>query len=94
MQTVKNITSIKYFLNRFETVDGEHSFDVKYHKKAPKTHFRSLPTFVAEFKNCSVNTLPCLITDDRNLITDNVWPLLHKYKHKPQKIHGLWNEWT
>jgi len=94
MQTVKNITSIKYFLDRFETVDNEYSFDVKYHEKAPKTHFHSLPTFVAEFRNCSVNTLPCLITEDRHLITENVWPLLHKYKHKPQKIHGLWNEWT
>ena len=94
MQTVKNITSIKYFLNLFETVDHEYSFDVKYHKKAPKSHFHSLPTFVAEFRNCSVNTLPCLITKNRHLITDNVWPLLHKYKHKPQKIHRLWNEWT
>jgi len=94
MQTVKNITSIKYFLDRFEKVDHEYSFDMKYHKKAPKTHFHSLPTFVAEFRNCSVNTLPCLITKDRHLITDNVWPLLHKYKHKPQKTHGLWNEWT
>ena len=94
MQTVKNITSIKYFLDRFETVDNEYSFDMEYHKKAPKTHFRSLPTFVAEFRNCSANTLPCLITEDKHLITDNIWPLLHKYKHKPQKTHGLWNEWT
>ena len=93
-QLVKNITSIKYFLDRFETVDNEYSFDMEYHKKAPKTHFRSLPTFVAEFRNCSTNTLPCLITEDRHLITDNIWPLLHKYKHKPQKTHGLWNEWT
>ena len=94
MQTVKNITSIKYFLDRFEQVDQEYSFTVPYHNKAPKTYFRSLPTFVAEFKNCSINTLPCLITEDRHLITDNVWQLLHKYKHKPQKTHGLWNEWT
>jgi len=94
MQTVKNITSIKYFLDSFETIDREYSFDVKYHKKAPKTHFHSLPTFVAEFRNCSVNTLPCLITENRHLITDNVWPLLHKYKHKPKKIHGLWDNWT
>ena len=94
MQTVKNITNIKYFLDRFETVDHEYGFDVKYHEKAPKTHFHSLPTFVAEFKNCSVNTLPCLITEDRHLITNNIWPLLHKYKHKPKKTHGLWDNWT
>ena len=94
MQTVKNITSLKYFLDRFETVDPEYSFDVNYHLKAPETHFHSLPTFVAEFNNCSVNTLPCLITKNRHLITDNVWPLLHKYKHKPKKTHGLWSHWT
>ena len=45
MQTVKNITNIKYFLDRFETVDHEYGFDVKYHEKAPKTHFHSLQTF-------------------------------------------------
>jgi len=94
MQTVKNITNIKYFLDRFQQVDHEYSFTVPYHDKAPNTVFRSLPTFVADFKNCSVNTLPCLITEDRHLITDNVWQLLHKYKHKPKKIHGLWNAWT
>ena len=94
MQTVKNITSLKYFLDRFETVDQEYAFDVKYHPQAPKTHFHSLPTFVAEFNNCSVNTLPCLITEERHLVTETVWPLLHKYKHKPKKTHGLWDYWT
>ena len=94
MQTVKNITNIKYFLDHFETVDSEYTFDVDYHPKAPKTHFHSLPTFVAEFNNCSANTLPCLITENRYLITEHVWPLLHKYKHKPKKTHGLWDYWT
>ena len=94
MQTVKNITSIKYFLDRFDTVDPEYSFDIKYHPRAPKTHFNSLPTFIAEFNNCSVHTLPLLVTEDDHLITDHVWPLLHKYKHKPQKIHRLWDTWT
>ena len=89
MQTVKNITSIKYFLDRFETVDHEYAYDVKYHKRAPKTHFHSLPTFVAEFNNCSVHTLPLLVTEEGHLITEHVWPLVHKYKHKPQKIHNL-----
>ena len=41
MQTVKNITSLKYFLDRFETVDPEYSFDVNYHPKAPETHFHT-----------------------------------------------------
>jgi len=94
MQTVKNITSIKYFLDRFETIDHEYAYDVKYHKQAPKTHFHSLPTFVAEFNNCSVHTLPLLVTEEGHLITEHVWPLVHKYKHKPQKIHNLWDQWT
>ena len=94
MQTVKNITNIKYFLDRFETIDLEYSFDVNYHEKALKTHFHSLPTFVAEFKNCSVNSLPMLITEDKHMITEHVWPMLDKYKHKPQKTHGLWKFWT
>ena len=89
MQTVKNITSLKYFLERFETIDDEYSFNLTYHDKAPNTFFRSLPTFIAEFNNCSVHTLPFLITEDQHLIHDHVWTLLHKYKNKPQKTHGL-----
>jgi len=94
MQTVKNITSIKYFLERFETIDKEYSFTVPYHDKAPNTFFHSLPTFIAEFNNCSVHTLPFLVTEDQCLIHDHVWNLLHKYKNKPQKIHGLWKYWS
>jgi hypothetical protein len=75
-------------------VDQEYTFDVKYHDKAPNTFFRSLPTFIAEFNNCSVHTLPLLVTEDRHLITHHVWPLLHKHKHKAKKIHKLWNDWS
>ena len=41
----------------------------------------------------SVHSLPLLVTKDRHLITEHVWPLLHKYKNKPQKTHGLWDSW-
>jgi len=94
MQTVKNITSIKYFLDHFETVDHEYSFNVKYHDEAPNTFFHSMPTFVAEFKNCLVHTLPLLVTENGHLIHEHVWPLLHKHKHKSKKIHKLWKHWS
>ena len=90
MQTVKNITSIKYFLNRSNTIglDPEYSYNVNYHPDAPNNRWRSLPTFVTEFYNCSVHSLPLLITEDQHLVTEHVWPLLHKYKNKPQNIHS------
>ena len=85
MQTVKNITSIKYFLDLFETVDDEYSFDVKYHEKAPKTHFRSLPTFIAEFnkvyisyENLKENVLNDVSLHDSIIIR----PTIVKHKHK------------
>ena len=95
MQTVKNITSIKYFLNLSDTIglDPEYVYDVNYHPNVPNTRWHSLPTFVTEFYNCSVHSLPLLVTEDRHLITEHVWLLLHKYKNKPQKTHGLWDSW-
>ena len=62
MQTVKNITSIKYFLDRFDTIDQGFSYNVNYHSTAPKTYFNSLPTFIADFYDCFVNSMPFLIT--------------------------------
>ena len=93
MQTVKNITSIKYFLDRFDPIDQGFSYNVNYHSIASKTHFNSLPTFVADFYNCSTHSLPLLVTEDDHLITEHVWPLIHKYKNKPQKIHNLFTKW-
>ena len=65
---------------------------MQYHPKAD-SEFTSLPTFVAEFKNCSVNSLPVLVTEDRHLVTEHLWPMLDKYKHKPKKHHDLWDSW-
>ena len=48
-QFVKNITSIKYFLERSELVDQEYNINYAYHPKAPEKSWHSLPTFVAEF---------------------------------------------
>jgi hypothetical protein len=92
MPTVKNINSIKYFLNRFPTIDHGYQYSVDYHKSAQKT-FNSLPTFVAEFFDCKVHTCPLLITNEDHMITEHVWNLTHARKHKPNKTHGLWGSW-
>ena len=88
----KNINSLKYFLNRWETVDPEYNYTVPYHDSIDP-HFTSLPTFVAEFHNCKVNTCPLLLTRENKLITEHVWKLTHKSRHKPHKSHKLWKEW-
>lgn len=91
-QLVKNITSIKYFLKNHEIVDTAYDINMPYHPKAP-SKFESLPTFVAEFNNCSINSLPVLITEDRHMITEHLWPMLDRYKKKGKKHHGLWEAW-
>ena len=88
----KNINSLKYFLDRWETVDPEYSYTVPYHDSIDP-HFTSLPTFVAEFHDCKVHTCPLLVTRENKLITEHVWNLTHKSRHKPHKSHKLWTEW-
>jgi len=91
-QLVKNITSIKYFLDKHDIIDHPYNINVNYYSKVP-SKFTSNPTFMAEFNNCSVNCLPLLITEDRHMITEHLWPMLHKYKNKPNKHHGMWDSW-
>mgnify|MGYP004338675833 CR=1 FL=1 len=85
-QIVKNITSIRYFLDKHNIVDNSYDINMNYHPKVP-SKFTSNPTFVAEFNNCSVNSLPVLITEDRHLITEHLWPMLDRYKNKPNKLN-------
>ena len=92
-QLVKNITSIKYFLNNHNIVDPACDINMNYHPKAPAKSWASLPTFVAEFKNCSVNSLPVLVTEDKHMVTEHIWPMLDRYKKKGKKHHGLWDTW-
>ena len=92
MPTVKNIDSLKYFVNRFPTIDPGFDYTVPYHKDA-KSNFTSLPTFVAEFFDCKVHSCPLLITNENHMITKHVWNLTHSRKHKPAKTHGLWQKW-
>lgn len=89
---MKNIQSIKYFLDRWETVDPEYNYTVDYHKDIDP-HFSSLPTFVAEFHNCKIHSCPLLATMEGKLITNYVWGLTHQSKFKPQKSHKLWHDW-
>jgi len=92
MPTVKNITDIRYFLNRFPTIDSGFDYHVPYHPSVP-SEYKSLPTFMAEFFDCKVNACPLLVTNENHLITNHVWNLTHKRRHKPNKTHGLWDSW-
>ena len=89
---MKNIDSIKYFLDRWETIDNSYDYSVPYHENIDP-HFTSLPTFVAEFYNCKIHSTPILTTMENKLITSYVWGLTHQSKFKPQKSHGMWKEW-
>lgn len=91
---VKPITNIKYFTELFGQADASTGYVVRWHKDQKKETFFAPSTFIGNFKNCTVHsTPPLLITDDRKMVTDHVWPLLWKTKHKPQKTHTLWKEW-
>lgn len=89
---MKNMDSIRYFLDKWESVDTSYDYTVPYHKDID-TNFTSLPTFVAEFHDCKVHSCPLLVTYQQKLITNYIWGLTHKSKHKPQKSHKLWKEW-
>lgn len=92
MPTVKNINSLKYFLNRFPTIDSGYEYSVNYHESIDP-NFKSLPTFMAEFFDCRVHSCPLLLTNEDHLITNYVWNLTHKSRNKPDKTHGLWKKW-
>ena len=63
--SVKNINSLRYFLDRWEMVDPEYNYTVPYHDSVDPT-FTSLPTFVAEFHECKVHSCPILVTRENN----------------------------
>ncbi len=89
---MKNIDSIRYFMDRWVCTDLGFEYTVNYHKDVD-SNFTSLPTFVSEFYDCKVHSCPLLITSSRKLITNHVWNLTHQSKHKPKKSHNLWEEW-
>ena len=89
---MKNIDSIKYFLDKWETVDTSYDYTVPYHEDIDP-NFTSLPTFVAEFHDCKVHSCPLLVTYQQKLITNHIWQLTHSSRNKPGKSHKLWKAW-
>ena len=89
MQTVQNIQNIKYFTQQWDIVDQTYQFTVDWPKHNITNTYSSLPTFVSDFSNCSVNSLPVLVTEDRKLITNHVWPLISRYRDKPHKMDKI-----
>ena len=89
---MKNIDSIKYFLDKWEPVDNSYDYTVPYHEDIDP-EFTSLPTFVAEFHDCKVHSCPLLVTYQQKLITNHIWQLTHSSRNKPGKTHKLWKEW-
>ena len=93
MQTVQNIQDIKFFTNQWDIIDNSYEYSLQYPTYGLKNTFYTLPTFVADFHNCSVNSLPLLVTEDRKLITNHVWSLISRYRNKPHKVHKIFAEW-
>lgn len=90
---VTPITDINYFFSRTIRRDLPSNYVVHWHEQQSESHFQTMPTFVLHIENCSAHSLPFLITSDRNMLSDHVWPLLHNTKYKPNKTHNLWTEW-
>lgn len=93
MQTVQNIQDIKFFTNQWDIIDQSYQYALNFKNFGIINTYSTLPTFVADFSNCSVNCLPVLVTEDRKLITNHVWPLISKYRDKPHKVHDIFTSW-
>ena len=91
---VKPVTDIKWFLERSEQIGSSFTYQCDWHPDQPQREFQTMPTFVGKFKNITAHSLPFLLTENDLMLTDHVWPLLWKHKHKPHKTHGLWSGWS
>jgi hypothetical protein len=90
---VKPISDIKWFLEHTELINSSYNYDCVWHKNQKQKTFTALPTFVGKFSNVTAHSLPFLLTEQKLMLTEHVWPLLWKTKHKPQKTHNLWKQW-
>ena len=91
---IKIIESRNWFLKQGDQIDEAQIYNINYHKRQPQTKFECPSTFVCEFNNIKAHTLPFLITEDNEILSDHIWPILSKFKAKPHK-HGLWtNPWN
>ena len=93
MQTVENIKEIEYFTQRWDIIDQSYDFSIQWKPHNIINKYYTLPTFVSDFSNCSVNNLPVLVTEDRKIITNHIWPLIAKYRDRPKKVHDIFTTW-
>lgn len=91
---VKPVTNIEFYTNTCELIDQSYTYQCEWHEKQKQKKFTSNPTFVGAFRNITAHSLPFLLTDNNLLLSDHVWPLLWKHKHKPHKTHKLWTQWN
>jgi len=80
---VKNIDSLKHYTDKFGMIDAP----VEY------LGYETNATFLAEYQDATVHPLPCLITNNGEMITQHVWPLTWKQKNKT-KNHGVFDHWA
>ena len=78
MQTVENIKEIEYFTQRWDIIDQSYDFSIQWKPHNIKNKYYTLPTFVSDFSNCSVNNLPVLVTEDRKIIVEKILILQDK----------------
>jgi len=91
MDLTKIIESRNWFLSRGDKIDEAESYKVHYHEAQPKFNFECPATFMTEFYNVKAHSMPFLLTEENEIISDHVWPVLSKLKAKPHK-HGLWTK--
>ena len=90
---VRPVTDIKWYLENAEFLEESYTYDCEWHSDQTQKTFRTNPTFVIQLEDVVAHQLPFIITKNNLMLSDHVWPLLHKTKHKPYKSHGLWQTW-
>ncbi len=89
MNLTKIIESRNWFISRGDKIDEQQDFKVFYHPNQPNNRFTCPATFMTEFHNVQAYTMPFLLTEDNEMLSTNIWPVLDKLKAKPHK-HGIW----
>ena len=86
------IESRNWFISRGDKIDEAESYNVDYHEDQPESHFKCPATFMTEFHNVKAHSMPFLLTEDNELISDHVWPVLSQartldHAMEPKKSH-------
>jgi hypothetical protein len=80
---VKIISDIQYYHDKFDVIDYPANYN----------GYKTNPTYLAEFHNCRVHTIPFLITSTGGLVAEHVWPLTWKQKNKLGQKMGIFKKW-